>query len=176
MSGLALCRPIKPHAINSHFLMLPDRLLFIPTSCSGCVWVTERKSIWRVSPSRSCIWRTPPPNQHVFHLQVGIASAPAQQWALCLGDEDARESYWLYPLAVVPCQCQNCSIPAPHGVEKAVTQAVCTPCREARVCLGHQPQPHITAWGLHPIPEPADSLSGHVWELLALLDLQEGLV
>lgn len=59
MSGLALCRPIKPHAINSHFLLLPDRLLFIPTSCSGCDWVMEQESNWQVSLSRSSIWRTP---------------------------------------------------------------------------------------------------------------------
>ena len=36
-------------------------------------------------------------------------------------------------------------------------------------CLGYQPQLCITAWGLHPIPEPADDLSRHVQVLPALL-------
>lgn len=154
--------------MNSHFLLLPA----LTAICSHqlqqfCLGHGAEEGLEGTSKVGPVFGGPTPQSQHLFHLWIGVWSPPALRGALQLGDEKAQESYWLLPSALLPCQGQNFSVPAYHRGEEAVIQVVCTPSKQTAACLDHQPEFRITAWGLHPTPEPA-GLSRQVQVLPAL--------
>ena len=146
------------------------RQLFVPTSCSACVWVTEQERGWRVPPrGGSCIWRTHCSKPAPFPSASWCWEPSCLARGLTPGRRGCLEELLTPSLGCCPVPGPKLLYPCLPQSGKSSSPSYVAPCVGRQQCVwAAEPQLRIAAWGLHPIPEPADDLSGHVRVLPAL--------
>lgn len=82
--------------MNSHFLLLPALMAICPHQVQQLCLGHAGQGIEGTSKVGSVFGGPTPQNKHLFHLWVGLGSPPALRGALCLENQSAQKSYWLF--------------------------------------------------------------------------------